>query len=370
VLDPYFSATKLEWLLRDPALRSRAEAGELAFGTVDSWLIARFTGGRVHATDHTNASRTLLYSLQRRGFDPELLELFGVPPAILPAIVPSSGVLAETDAEVVGRSIPIAGIAGDQQAALFGQGCVRAGAAKNTYGTGAFLLTHTGATPAWSSHGLLTTAACGPRGDPAFALEGSVLVAGAAIQWLRDGLGIIAAASECEAMARSIPDTGGVYFVPAFAGLGPPQWEPEARGTITGLTRGSTRAHLVRAALEAMAYSSTDLLESMIQDCGSAPAVLRVDGGAAANDWMIQFQADLLGVPVERPENVESTAMGAGGLAGVALGIWQNADAFVAARRFRRFEPMMAAEERQRLRAGWRRAVRAALAWARPDDRE
>jgi len=364
VLDPYFSATKLEWLLRDSALRRRAESGELAFGTVDSWLIARLTGGRVHVTDHTNASRTLLYSLERRAFDTELLQLFNVPAAVLPDIVPSSGVVAESDAGVFGRPIPIAGIAGDQQAALFGQGCVRPGAAKNTYGTGAFLLSHTGSRPAWSSHGLLTTAACGPRGEPAFALEGSVLVAGAAIQWLRDGLGIIVSASECEAIARSVSDTGGVYFVPAFAGLGPPHWEPEARGTITGLTRGSTRAHLVRATLEAMAYSSADLLESMIQDSGAAPPVLRVDGGAAANDWMIQFQADLLGVPVERPENIESTAMGAGGLAGVALGVWQDADAFVAARRFRRFEPVMGAEERQRLRAGWRRAVDAVLSWA------
>jgi glycerol kinase len=365
VLDPYFSATKLEWLLRDPVLRRRAEAGELAFGTVDSWLIARFTGGRSHVTDHTNASRTLLYGLRGRRFEPELLSLFGIPAALLPAIVSSSGVVAESDSGLLGVVLPIAGIAGDQQAALFGQGCVRIGSAKNTYGTGAFLLTHTGAEPARSEHGLLATAACGARGEPAYALEGSVLVAGAAIQWLRDGLGIINSADQSDALARGVSDTGGVHFVPAFAGLGPPHWEAEARGTITGLTRGTTRAHLVRAALEAMAFSSADLLEAMGQDSGSGLSVLRVDGGASANDWMMQFQADLLDVPVERPEVVESTAMGAGALAGLALGVWPDLDAFLQGRSFTRFVPRMSPAERRQLRDGWRRAVGTAQYWAR-----
>ncbi len=365
LLDPYFSGTKLEWLLKDPQLRRRAESGQLAFGTVDTWLIARFTSGRAHVTDHTNASRTLLYGLKSRRFEPELLELFGVPAGILPSIVSSSGVVAETDPGLFGAALPIAGIAGDQQAALFGQGCVTRGAAKNTYGTGAFLLSHTGDSAVPSTQGLLTTAACGPRGDPAFALEGSVLIAGAAMQWLRDGLGVITAAAESEALARSVEDTGGVSFVPAFAGLGAPHWEAEARGTITGLTRGTTRAHLVRSALEAMAFSSAELLEAMEQDSGSALSVLRVDGGGSANDWLMQFQADVLGVPVERPEMVESTAMGAGALAGLALGIWKTTEEFTAARTFRRFEPSMSAAERKRVRVGWDRAVQAALAWAR-----
>jgi glycerol kinase len=368
VLDPYFSATKLEWLLRDASLRRRAEAGELAFGTVDSWLIARLTGGRAHVTDHTNASRTLLYGLESRRFEPELLKQFGIPEALLPTIVSSSGTVAECDRELLGGSLPIAGIAGDQQAALFGQGCVRAGAAKNTYGTGAFLLAHTGSRPVRSGRGLLTTAACGPRGEPAFAVEGSVLVAGAAIQWLRDGLGILAHAAESEQLAESVPDTGGVTFVPAFAGLGPPHWEAEARGTITGLTRGSTRAHLVRAALEAMAFSSAELLETMQAESGTTVELLRVDGGGSANSWLMQFQADLLGVVVERPENVESTAMGAAALAGLALGVWPDLESFTAARTFRRFEPNMSAVERRRLRAEWSRAVEAALAWARGRD--
>lgn len=365
VLDPYFSATKLAWLLRDPALRRRAESGDLAFGTVDSWLIARLTGGRAHVTDHTNASRTMLYGLRSRQFEPELLALFGIPSALLPTLVSSSGVVAECDPDLLGMALPIAGIAGDQQSALFGQGCVAIGSAKNTYGTGAFLLAHTGEHPAWSEKGLLTTAACGPRGQPAFALEGSVLVAGAAIQWLRDGLGIIDTADQSDGMARSVPDAGGVHFVPAFAGLGSPNWEAEARGTITGLTRGTTRAHLVRAALEAMAFSSADLLEAMGRDSGAALKLLRVDGGASVNDWMMQFQADLLDVPVERPEVVESTAMGAGALAGLALGVWPDLNRFLEARSFRRFEPDMRPEERRRLREGWSRAVGTALHWAR-----
>jgi glycerol kinase len=365
VLDPYFSATKLEWLLGDADLRRRAERGDLAAGTVDSWLVARLTGGRSHVTDHTNASRTMLYRLGARAWDGELLALFGVPPEILPRIVQSAEPVGECDPEYLGAPLPIAGLAGDQQAALFGQGCVREGLAKNTYGTGAFLLAHTGQQHPRSQRGLLTTAACGPRGEPAFALEGSVFIAGAAIQWLRDGLGIIARADESEALARSVTDTGGVYFVPAFVGLGSPHWEAEARGTIVGLTRGSGRAQLVRAALEAMAFSSGDLLEAMVADGHLTLATLRVDGGATANDLLMQFQADLLGVPVERPDNVETTALGAGGLAGIALGVWGSVEEFLAGRRFTRFEPRIDAGERERHWEGWRRAVAASLAWAR-----
>jgi glycerol kinase len=365
VLDPYFSATKLEYLLRDPDIRRRAERGELAVGTIDSWLVTRLTSGRLHITDHTNASRTMLYDLALRGWEPDLLRLFGVPHSVLPSIVPSSGVIAETDSDHFGRSLPIAGIAGDQQAALFGQGCIREGLAKNTYGTGAFLLAYTGQNRPRSESGLLLTAACGPRGEPAYALEGSVFIAGAAVQWIRDGLGLIARAHETEAMARSVADTGGVYFVPAFVGLGSPHWEAEARGTIVGLTRGTTRAHLVRAALEAMAFSSADLLRAMTTDARLALAALRVDGGAAANDWLMQYQSDMIGVPVERPDNVETTALGAAGLAGLALGVWPSVDEFLAGRRFTKFQPVIGAGEREARWAGWRRAVAATLAWAR-----
>ena len=365
VLDPYFSATKLEWMLRDPLTRWRAETGELAAGTIDSWLIARLTDGRAHVTDHTNAARTLLYALDRHDWDPELLELFSVPRLLLPEIVPSSGVVAETSESHLGRSLPIAGIAGDQQAALFGQGCVEAGQAKNTYGTGAFLLMHTGSRRPAEQRGLLTTIACAARGEPAFALEGSVFIAGAAIQWLRDGAGLLASAAESEAIARTVSDTGGVAFVPAFVGLGTPHWEPEARGTITGITRGTTRAHLVRAALESIALGSADLLQAMESAGGLAAPLLRVDGGATANDWLMQFQADVLDRPVERPDVVETTALGAAALAGLALGVWSSVEEFTAARRFTRFEPAMGRSERERKLAEWQRAIGAALAWAR-----
>jgi glycerol kinase len=365
VADPYFSATKLEWLLRDRELRRRAERGELAAGTVESWLVARLTGGRVHITDHTNASRTLLYSLAARDWDPELLSVFGVPPEVLPRIVRSAGTVAETDREHLGVSLPIAGLAGDQQAALFGQGCCSDGLAKNTYGTGAFLLVYTGGHLPAPAEGVLATAACGPRGEPAFALEGSVFIAGAAVQWLRDGLGLIQAAGETEALARSVPDTGGVHFVPAFVGLGTPHWEAEARGTITGLTRGTSRAHLARAALEAMAFSSAELLAAMAGSGRLEVPALRVDGGASANDWLMQFQADVLGVPVERPDMIETTALGAAGLAGIALGVWRSSAEFLGGRRFKRFEPVTTPAERRALAAGWSRAVGAALSWAR-----
>ncbi|MGH7509280.1 MAG: glycerol kinase GlpK [Gemmatimonadales bacterium] len=365
VADPYFSATKLELLLCDRGRARQAARGELAAGTVESWMVAKLTGGRVHATDHTNASRTLLYNLRSRDWDPELLELFSVPREVLADIVRSSEVVEHTDSAHLGFPLPIAGLAGDQQAALFGQGCVSPGLAKNTYGTGIFLLVLTGSRLPSPVQGLLATAACGAHGEPAYAVEGSVFVAGAAVQWLRDGLGLIAQAAETDGLARSVTDTGGVHFVPAFVGLGTPHWEPEARGTITGLTRGTSRAHLARAALEAMAFSTAELLETMISAEHLAVPALRADGGAAANDWLMQFQADVLGIPVERPDLVETTALGAAGLAGLALGVWQTPEDFLGGRTFTRFEPRMAADERKDRLAGWRRAVSATLAWAR-----
>ncbi|HZA98400.1 MAG TPA: glycerol kinase GlpK [Gemmatimonadales bacterium] len=365
VADPYFSATKLEWLLRSPEHGRRAGRGDLAAGTVESWLVAKLTGGRAHVSDHTNASRTLLYDLRRRSWDPELLDLFRIPREVLPEIVPSSRIVGQIDDTHLGFSLPIAGLAGDQQSALFGQGCVSAGLAKNTYGTGAFLLMFTGNRVPSPSPGLLATVACDSAGQPAYAVEGSVFVAGAAVQWLRDGLGLIRDAGQSESLARSVSDTGGVYFVPAFVGLGTPHWEPEARGTITGLTRGTSRAHLVRSALEAMAYGSAELLEAMVAAEQLSVPALRVDGGAAANDWLMQFQADVLGVPVERPDLVETTGLGAAGLAGLALGTWKSTDEFVQTRRFKRFEPSMDDAERRMHKAGWSRAVNAALAWAR-----
>jgi glycerol kinase len=367
VLDPYFSGTKIAWLLQQrPELRARAERGELAVGTIDSWLIARLTNGATHATDHTNASRTLLYNLHERTWDEWALDLLGVPRALLPEVRPSAGSFGVAAGEHLGREIPVAGVAGDQQSALFGQGCWTAGLAKNTYGTGSFLLLHTGAEPVPSKHGLLTTAACDAEGGAAYALEGSVFIAGAAVQWLRDGLGLVKAAPDSEQLARSVQDNGGVYFVPAFVGLGAPHWEPEARGTIVGLTRGTSRAHVVRAALEAMAYGTAEVLAAMEADSGVETRELRVDGGAALNDWLMTFQAGLLGVPVRRPALVETTALGAAGLAGIAEGVWKSATDFLAAQgEGRRFEPEMSPDEASRLKEGWGRAVRAATHWAR-----
>ncbi|MBI1967254.1 MAG: glycerol kinase GlpK [Gemmatimonadetes bacterium] len=365
VLDPYFSATKIEWLLEHaPTVGRRVAAGEAVFGTMDTWLLFRLTGGRVFATDHTNASRTMLYDIGRRDWDDDLLKLFGVPRAALPEIRPSSGVFGVCDAEHFGAEIPLAGIAGDQQAALFGQGCWAPGQAKNTYGTGVFLLLNTGKRRALSQHGLLTTIACGPTGEPVYALEGSVFIAGAAIQWLRDGLQLVKHASETEHLALEVPDTGGVYFVPAFVGLGAPHWEANARGTIVGLTRGTTRAHLARAALEAMAFSTKDVLDAMLADAKLRLAALQVDGGAAANNWLMQFQADLLGVPVARPDVIETTALGAAGLAGLAVGVWKEPEEFLAGRTFRRFTPGAGAKATRTLEAEWRRAVDATLHWA------
>ncbi len=365
VLDPYFSATKMEWLLEHvPGLERRVRSGEAVFGTVDTWLLFRLTNGKTFATDHTNASRTMLYDIGARAWDERLLRLFGVPREALGEPRSSSGMFGVCEAEHLGVEIPVAGMAGDQQAALFGQGCVAPGQAKNTYGTGAFLLLNTGKRRAAAARGLITTLACGPRGEPVYALEGSVFIAGAAIQWLRDGLGLIERAADTERLARDVPDTGGVYFVPAFVGLGAPHWEPNARGTIVGITRGTARAHLARAALEAMAFSTKEVLAAMTADAKLRLHTLQVDGGAAANDWLMQFQADLLGVPVARPDVVETTALGAAALAGLAVGVWNAPQEFLAARRFTRFLPGPNARAVRAREAEWRRAVETTLHWA------
>jgi glycerol kinase len=364
VLDPYFSATKLEWMLRaDPRRREAARRGTLAFGTIDSWLIWKLTGGAVHATDPTNASRTMLYDIRARRWSESLLTRFGVPAAVLPEVRPSSGDFGRTlEAGFVPDGIPIAGVAGDQQAALFGQGCVAAGESKNTYGTGAFLLLHTGARAVASRSGLLTTVACGPRGEIAYALEGSVFIAGAAMQWLRDGLGVIRRAAESEALARSVADSGGVVMVPAFVGLGAPHWRSDVRGAIFGLTRGTTRAHLVRAALESLAFQSCDLVTAMERDSRTRVLRLRVDGGAAANGFLMQLQADLLGVPVERPRVIETTALGAGLLAGLGVGFWKSHREVERAREVERvFKPKRTAAWRRSEMGRWQRAVETLL---------
>jgi glycerol kinase len=365
VIDPYFSATKIEWLLRERRLTARARAGELAVGTIDSFLVWHLTGGKVHATDPTNASRTMLYDINTQSWGDDLCEMFGIPRAMLPEVRRSSGDFGVSTASLIGAEAPIAGIAGDQQAALFGQGCWTKGTGKNTYGTGAFLLFNAGSSRPTSGGGLLTTIACDANGGPAYALEAAIFIAGAAVQWLRDGLGIIDAAPETEHLAQSIESNDGVYFVPALTGLGAPHWEPNARGTIVGLTRGTGRAHLARAALEAMAYSTADVLGSMQEAGGAKFERLRVDGGATTNGWLMQFQADMLGVPVERPDMVETTALGAAGLAGLATGIWKSADEFLATRRFTSFAPSMSSDVAERQKDGWRRAVRAAVSWAR-----
>lgn len=370
VTDPYFSATKLEWILEHRARAAGVDPARLAAGTVDSWLIWKLTNGRVHATDPTNASRTMLYDINTRAWSPQLMALFGVSRDILPEVRRSSGDFGVAAAEHFGREIRITGVAGDQQAALFGQGCWHAGMSKNTYGTGAFLLLHTGDQRPAGGGGLLTTIACGETGEATYALEASIFIAGAAVQWLRDGLGIVARAGETEAMARSIASNDGVYFVPALTGLGAPSWEPNARGTIVGLTRGTTREHLVRAALEAMCYGTADVLRAMRQASGAPLDVLRVDGGATSNAWMMQFQADVLGVPVERPDVIETTAMGAGALAGLAVGVWATADDFLQARHYEQFTPGAGQQAAEIGMRGWSRAVRAALHWARDVEAE
>ncbi|MEX2011726.1 MAG: glycerol kinase GlpK [Chloroflexota bacterium] len=370
-LDAYFSGPKIRHILdADPGLRARAERGELAFGTVDSFLLWRLTGGRVHATDVSNASRTLLFDIHRLAWDDELLDLVGVPRAMLPEVRPSSGVFGETEQSLFGAPIPIGGVAGDQQAATFGQACFIPGAAKNTYGTGAFLLLNTGAVPIASEHGLLTTVLwqLGPDEPPAYALEGSVFVAGAAVQWLRDGLRAIGNSGEVERLAAGVDDTGGVYLVPAFVGLGAPHWDPHARGALLGLTRGTGLPQIARATIESIAYQVRDVLDAMDADAGSRLRALRVDGGAAVNDTLLQFQADILDVPVERPVVAETTALGAAYLAGLAVGFWRDpADVAANWALDRRFEPAMDPARRERLLRGWRRAVERSLCWAEPD---
>jgi len=359
VVDAYFSGTKIEWILDHvEGARAKAANGDLLFGNIDTWLIWKLTGGRVHATDPTNASRTMLYNLAAGDWDEELLSLLNVPRAMLPAVVPSSGVLGHTDAAVFGAEVPIAGIAGDQQAALAGQACFSKGLSKNTYGTGCFALLHAGDAEPISENRLLATRAASVTGRPEFAVEGSIFVAGAAVQWLRDKLGLIESAPATEAIATSVESTGGVYLVPAFVGLGAPHWDAEARAEITGLTLGTGRAEIVRATLESMAYQTKELIEAMEADSGARLAELRVDGGAAGNNFLMQFQADMLDRPVVRPADPETTALGAAFLAGLATGYWKSTDEVRSFwRAERRFEPAMAASTREALWEGWRRAV-------------
>ena len=360
LLDPYFSATKLRWLLENvPGARARADRGELAFGTIDCFLLWRLTGGRVHATDVTNASRTLLWNVFDGCWDAEMCRLFGIPQAMLPQVHDNAHIYGTTAPGLFDAEIPIAGIAGDQQAALFGQACFAPGMSKSTYGTGCFMLFNTGETAIASQHRLLTTPAYRLEGRTTFALEGSIFVAGAAVKWLRDGIGVITHASDTTDMATQVPDSHGVYMVPAFVGLGAPHWDPDARGAIYGLTLGSTKAHLARAALEAVAYQTGDLLEAMVADTGVRPDMVRVDGGMAANDWLCGFLADILDLPVERPMDLEATARGAAFHAGLATGLWSGLPALERLwSRDRGFRPHMDAERRNGLVAGWRDAVR------------
>ena len=368
VLDAYFSGTKLKWLLDHVSgARARAERGELAFGTVDAWLIFKLSGA--HVTDTSNASRTLLFNIHSQQWDDALLALLDIPKSLLPQVMPSSGIVAHTDAELFGAPIPIAGIAGDQQAATFGQACHRPGMAKNTYGTGCFMLMNTGAAAISSQNNLLATIGWTLDrqlpGTTDYMLEGSVFMAGATVQWLRDALGIIRHSSDVEALAMSVPDNGGVGFVPAFVGLGAPYWDAYARGTIIGMTRGTTKAHIARAALESIALQSADVLEAMQKDAAIELNELRVDGGAARNDLLMQFQADILGVPVVRPVVTETTALGAAYLAGLAVGFWSSQEEIAAQWRMeRRFEPHMASDERVQRLAVWRRAIERARAWS------
>ena len=370
VPDAYFSGTKLRWILdKVPGARRGAEEGRLLFGTIDSWLIWNLTGGRAHVTDVTNASRTMLFDIRRLRWDPELLELFGIPERMLPKVQPSSCIYGETEPGLFGGKIPVAGAAGDQQSALFGQCCFEAGDVKNTYGTGCFLLMHTGSEPVFSENGLITTIAASGPGKIRYALEGSVFTAGAAVQWLRDELKLIPDAAASEAEARSVADTGGVYVVPAFTGLGAPYWNQYARGTITGITRGFTRAQLVRATLESIAYQTCDICRAMESDAGVELTRLRVDGGAAANDLLMQFQSDLLGAEVLRPACIETTALGAAYLAGLAVGYWKDtADIRQNRQTGRVFLPEMQDTTRVKLLKGWDRALTAALTWADMED--
>ena len=363
--DAYFSASKIKWLLDNvEGARARAEAGELIFGTVDTWLIWVLTGGKVHATDVTNASRTMLFNIHEGAWDPWLLDLFGVPASMMPEVRPSSGSFGETSYLGIPAGIPITGVAGDQQAALFGQCCFSSGEAKNTYGTGCFLLMHTGAEACASKNNLVTTVAASAPGTGhlEYALEGSVFMAGATIQWLRDELGLLKNAGDSEAMALAVPDTGGVYLVPAFTGLGAPYWKPDARGTLVGMTRGTNRNHIVRAALESMAYQIVDLVRAMEADSGAPLSVLNVDGGASRNNFLMQFQSDVLGCELHRPQNPETTALGAAYLAGLAVGFWKDTDELKALRSDDDvFKPKMIVELVDQLLVGWRDAVTRAI---------
>ncbi|MDR3044505.1 MAG: glycerol kinase GlpK [Desulfovibrio sp.] len=366
VLDAYFSGTKVRWILENvPGARAKAEKGELLFGTIDTWLIWNLTKGKVHATDESNASRTLLFNINTGQWDDELLGILGVPRSMLPTVTRSSEVVGDIHPEFLGKAIPIAGNAGDQQAATYGNACLKPGMAKNTYGTGCFMLMNTGKEVHASKNNLLTTMAWATPSGRYFALEGSVFIAGAVVQWLRDGLGIIKAAPEVEQLALSVPDNGGVYLVPAFAGLGAPHWDQYARGAMVGITRGATKAHIARAALESIALQTLDIMDCMQKDAGIKLAALRADGGATRNNLLMQFQADVLGVPVERPKVTETTALGAAYLAGLAVGFWKSEEEIEAMWQLdRRFEPNMSAEIREKLVYQWQRAVERAKAWA------
>ncbi len=365
VTDAYFSGTKIAWLLENvPGARQRAERGQLACGTIDAWLIWRLTRGHIHATDCSNASRTLLFNLHTLAWDEDILNYFRIPASLLPEVTWSSGILGES--ELLGGRVPIAGVAGDQQASLFGHQCFGRGSVKNTYGTGCFLLMNTGPVIPRSQSGLLSTIGWRRNGGTVYALEGSVFIAGAALQWLRDEMGLLGDVAESEQMAFAVPDTGSVYFVPAFVGLGAPHWDAYARGTIVGITRGTNRRHIVRAALESIAYQTRAVVEAMARDSGIRPEVLRVDGGAAGNDFLCQFQADILGLPIERAATAESTALGAAYLAGLATGFWKNEQELSAQLKIaRRFEPTLEAGRREELYAGWQRAVECAKGWAK-----
>ena len=366
LIDAYFSGTKIRFILDAvDGAQKRAEAGELCFGTVDTWLLYKLTHGRVHATEYSNASRTLLYNIHELDWDDLLLDALNVPRAMLPEVKDSSGVFGEIDAEWLGVEIPVSGIAGDQQAALFGQGCVEPGLAKNTYGTGCFALMNTGTKAAVSKTGLVTTLAWGLGGRVEYALEGSIFVAGAAVQWLRDGLGLIETAADSEAAAAAVPDTGGVYLVPAFVGLGAPYWDERARGALVGITRGTDRNHIIRATLESIAYQTRDVMDCMAQDSGIPSKTLRVDGGACQNNFLMQFQADILGVDVERPAVLEITALGAAALAGLAVGFWDDRTQLdQAAGQRTTFTPTFSEDQRESLYAGWKRAVKRSMHWA------
>jgi glycerol kinase len=366
LIDAYFSGSKIAWILDNvPGARSLAEAGKLAFGTVDSWLIWKLTQGKVHATDVSNASRTMVFNIHSLEWDRELLELLRIPLAIMPDVRSSSEIYGEVRGVAGVESVPIAGIAGDQQAALFGQQCCQPGMTKNTYGTGCFMLQNTGKRAVPSSNQLVTTVAWKIKDSTEYALEGSVFVGGAVVQWLRDGLGVIRTSQEVEPLAKSVPDNGGVYFVPAFVGLGAPHWDSYARGSIFGITRGTTAGHIARAAVESIAYQVADLLDAMRRDAGDAVKEMRVDGGAAANDSLMQFQADILGVPVVRPAVTETTAMGAAYLAGLAVGFWRSGLEALAAGKSRRFEPQMRSSQAQSLRDRWNEAVSRSKEWDR-----